>query len=174
MKVDLIRFSSSLETSKSDSVYNRSDCHKLELCCSQNPAYVSRFLIRSSPWFLIKTRVHTSPRSKQDEKELERELTWCLSLQVWAQVRGPAIGIDVDVDALLVLISSSLCTWSLRTPSTLHVDSTTHAIVGAMCTQHCVVHLIDVQRQPKFARRSPRDQHMLSSDDRWHYTRVLP
>jgi hypothetical protein len=89
------------------SICNRGDCHKLELCCSPNPAYVSPFPFRSSPWFLIKTRVHASPRSKQDGQELKSELTWWLSLRARARVRGPAIGTGVGVDASLVLMSSS-------------------------------------------------------------------
>jgi hypothetical protein len=75
MKVDLIRFPSSPETPKSDSICNRGDCHKLELCYSPNSAYASPFPFQSSPWFLIKTRVHVSPRYKQDGQELKRELT---------------------------------------------------------------------------------------------------
>jgi hypothetical protein len=50
-----------------------------------------------------------SPRSKHDGQELKKELTWWLSLQAWARVRGPARGTGVGVDASLVLKSSSPC-----------------------------------------------------------------
>ena len=75
MKVDLISFPTSPEAPESESVCNRGNGHKLALCCCPNPASVSPSPFRSSPWFLIKTRVHAFPLSKQDGHELIKELT---------------------------------------------------------------------------------------------------
>jgi len=75
MKVDFIGFATSPEAPQSESVCNRGDGHKLALCCSPNPTNVSPCPFRSYPWFLIKTKVHVFPRSKQDGQELKKELT---------------------------------------------------------------------------------------------------
>jgi len=72
MKVGFINFPKSPEAPQSESVRNRGDDHKLALCCSPNPASVSPSPFRSFPWFLIKTRVHVFPRSKQDDNSLRR------------------------------------------------------------------------------------------------------
>jgi len=107
MKVDFISFPTSPESPQSDSVCNRGDRRKLKVCCSPNPAYASPFPFRSSPWFLIKTRVHVSPRSKQDGQELKKELTWWLTFRARARVIGPAV-VGVDVWSVLMSSSSSL------------------------------------------------------------------
>jgi hypothetical protein len=111
-KVDLISFPTSARTFQSESVWSHGGHHKLVLCCSPNPANASPFPFRSFPWFLIKTRVHMSPRSKHDGQELKKELTWWfswwLSLRAQARARGPARGTSVGVDASFVLKSSSL------------------------------------------------------------------
>lgn len=121
MKVDFISFPTSPESPQSDSVCNRGDCRKLKVCCSPNPAYVSPFPFRSSPWFLIKTRVHVSPRSKQDGQELKKELTWWLTFRARARVIGPAV---VGVDVWSVLMSSS-CDHPLITQiPTFHIGYT--------------------------------------------------
>jgi len=75
MKVDFIRFPTSPEAPQSESVCNRGDGHNLVLCCSPNPANVSPCPFRSSPWFLIKIKVHVFQGSKQDGQELKKELT---------------------------------------------------------------------------------------------------
>jgi hypothetical protein len=107
MKVDFISFPTSPESPQSDSVCNRGDRRKLEVCCNPNLAYASPFPFRSSPWFLMKTRVHVSPRSKQDGQELKKELTWWLTFRARARVIGPAVvGVD-GVDVWSVLMSSS-------------------------------------------------------------------
>ena len=108
MKVDLISFPTSPKAPESDSVCNRGDGHKLVPFCSPNPAIANPSPFRSSPWFLIKTRVHAFPRSKQDGQELKRQLTWWLILRARARVRGPAIGTGVGADASSVLMSSSM------------------------------------------------------------------
>jgi hypothetical protein len=106
-KVDLISFPTSTRTSQSKSVWSHGGHHKLVLCCSPNPANASPFPFRSSPWFLMKIRVHVSPRSKHDGQELKKELTWWLSWRARARVRGLARGTGIGVDASLVLKSSS-------------------------------------------------------------------
>jgi hypothetical protein len=106
-KVDLISFPKSSRTSQSESVWSRGIHHKLVLPCSPNPAGANPLPFWSSPSFLSKTRVHTSPLSKYDGQEFKNELTWWLSSRARARVIGPSgAGAGAGVGVGVVLMSS--------------------------------------------------------------------
>jgi hypothetical protein len=139
MKVDLIIFPCCAWTFQSELACDRGDCHKLVFFCSPNPACSNLFPFRSSPWFLSKTRVHGSPRSKYDGHELKSVITWWLSWQARARLMGPEIGTCIGIDVLVVWMSSSRSQRSDGAPDSRCSTETKSDQPGIYWLLHCAV-----------------------------------